>query len=143
MKATAKGASVLRSAGAIRVARAAPTADRRTQRDDHHAERQRREVVGVQAVEEAAAEPEADDDHAGVDQAAADPLRDARDLGVQQPREHGGRHEARAQRERDRAQPDQLAGREVDERGREPEGEAVGDQDEDEQVSPGTSATSA
>ena len=56
---------------------------------------------------------------------------------MQHPREHGGRHEARAQRERDRAQADQLAGREVDERRREHQGEAVGDQDEDEQVSPG------
>ena len=106
----------------------------RDQRDDHHAERQRTEVGGVKALEEAAAESEADDDHAAVDHAAADPLGDAGDLGVQRPGEHGGRDEAGAQRERDRTDADQLAGREVDERGREHQGEAVGDQHEDEQV---------
>ena len=56
---------------------------------------------------------------------------------MQRAGEHGGRDQARAQRQRDRPQPDELAGREVDERGREHEGEAVGEQDEDEQVPAG------
>ena len=56
---------------------------------------------------------------------------------MQHPGEHGGRHEAGAERERDRTQPDQLAGREVDERGREHQREAVREQHEDEQVASG------
>ena len=137
LKATAKGASVLSSGGAIRVATADPTADRATSATTTTPSVSPVTSIGVQALEEAPAEAEADDDHGAVDQAAADPLGDAGDLGVQHPGEHGGRHEARAERERDRAQPDQLAGREVDERGREHQGEAVGDQHEDEQVPSG------
>ena len=113
--------------------------DRRAQDQRHQDDREHRHAHfgRAEAVDEPSAEAEADDHHGGVDHAAADPLRDAGDLGVQRPGEHGGRDETGAQRQRDRSQPDELAGCEVDERGREEEGERVGDQDEDEQVAAG------
>ena len=134
LNATANGASALSSSGATAVATAAPPAERSDQRRHHDGHAHRGHVGGAHAVHDLAAEPEADHQHRGVDEAAADALRDPGDLRMQHPGEQSGRHEARAERERDRPDADQLARREEDERRGEHEADAVRDQHEDQEV---------